>query len=130
MREAAFDEKIIEGTYLDNIELLGRTKARLFFRSEYYSETGFDVALAREEGTERHFIKPDKKKALHGGAEWPFFSKGHWVDGMLALFIVSQTVTQMTPILQDEFNRQQNIWYEKKLGGNNSCQLRILQILI
>ncbi len=46
-----------------------------------------------------------------------FFSKGHWVDGMLALFIVAQTVTQMTPVLQDEFSRQQNMWYEKNLEG-------------
>lgn len=117
MRAAGFDEKIIDGTFLDNIELVGRRKVRLFFRSEYFSETGFDVALAREEGTERHFIKPKNVKALHGGSKWPFFSKGHWVDGMLALFIVSQTVKQMTPFLQDEFNRQQNIWYEKNLEG-------------
>ena len=117
MREAGFDEKIIEGTFLDNIELLGRRKVRLFFRSEYFSDTGFDVALAREEGTERHFIKPKNVEAVHGGAEWPFFSKGHFVDGMLALFIVSQTVKQMTPLLQDEFNRQQSIWFDKNLEG-------------
>jgi len=117
MKDAGFDEKIINGTYLDNIELVGRNKTRLFFRSEYFSDTGFDVALAREEGTKRHFIEPKNVKALHGGTEWPFFSKGHWVDGMLALYIVAQTVTQMTPILQDEFNRQQNIWYEKNLEG-------------
>lgn len=125
MRDAGFDEKIIEGTFLDNIELRGRRKIRLFFRSEYFSETGFDVALAREEGTERHFIEPlsigspfiDKPEALHGGKNWPFFSKGHFVDGMLALFIVSQTVKQMAAPLQDEFNRQQSIWYEKNLEG-------------
>jgi len=125
MRSAGFSEKIIEGTILDNIELVGRTKARLFFRSEYFAETGFDVALAREEGTERHFIEPlslispfiDKPEALHGGSKWPFFSKGHFVDGMVALFIVSQTVKQMTAPLQDEFNRQQEEWFEKNLGG-------------
>ncbi len=125
MRDAGFSEKIIQGTFLDNIELLGRKKVRLFFRSEYFAETGFDVALAREEGTDRHFIEPlriknntdDGPKALHGGAKWPFFSKGHWVDGMLALFIVAQTVKQMTGPLQDEYNRQQNTWYEKNLEG-------------
>lgn len=117
MRSAGFSEKIIEGTILDNIELIGRTKARLFFRSEYFTKTGFDVALAREEGTERHFIEPKNVKALHGGAKWPYFSKGHWVDGMVALFIVSQTVKQMTAPLQDEFNRQQEEWYQKNLGG-------------
>ncbi len=117
MRDAGFDEKIIEGTYLDNIELLGRKKVRLFFRSEYFSDTGFDVALAREEGTKRHFIGPKEKDALHGGSQWPFFSKGHWVDGILALFIVHNTVEQMTIPLQDEFNRQQDIWYKNNLEG-------------
>ncbi len=117
MRAAGFDEKIIEGTFLDNIELVGRRKVRLFFRSEYFSNTGFDVALAREEGTERHFIKPKNVKAIHGSAKWPFFSKGHWVDGMLALFVVSQTVKQMTSVLQDEFTRQQNMWFKKNLEG-------------
>jgi len=124
MRSAGFSEKIIDGTFLDNIELRGRTKVRLFFRSEYFSETGFDVAVAREEGTERHFVEPLRSKndtdsgpkSLHGGDKWPFFSKGHFVDGMLALFIVSQTVKQMTPFLQDEYNRQQDIWYQQNLG--------------
>ena len=121
MKDAGFSEKIIEGTLLDNIELVGRNKARLFFRSEYFSETGFDVALAREEGTDRHFIKPkdpeNGPKSLHGGDKWPFFSKGHFVDGILALFIVSQTVKLMTAPLQDEYNRQLNMWYEKTLEG-------------
>ena len=30
MRSAGFSQKIIDGTILDNIELIGRTKARLF----------------------------------------------------------------------------------------------------
>ena len=56
MRDAGFSEKIIDGTFLDNIELLGRTKVRLFFRSIYFTATGFDVALAREEGIIRLYI--------------------------------------------------------------------------
>ena len=117
MRDAGFSEKIIEGTFLDNIELMGGKKVRLFFRSVYFSETGFDVALGREESTDRHFIKPKNVKALHGGDKWPFFSKGHWVDGMVALFIVRDTVKQMKESLQDEYNRQQDMWYKKNLEG-------------
>lgn len=125
MRAAGFDEKIINGTYLDNIELIGRKKARLFFRSEYFSDTGFDVALAREEGTERHFIEPlsvgspfvDKPEALYGGSKWPFFSKGHWVDGILAMYIVFNTVKEMTPFLQDSYNRKKQEWMLKNLEG-------------
>ena len=74
MKDAGFDEKIINGTFLDNIELVGRNKVRLFFRSEYFSETGFDVALAREEGTKRHFIKPKNVKALHFYFKLPNFA--------------------------------------------------------
>ena len=121
MRGRGFSEKIIKGTTLDNIELVGKNKIRLFFRSVYFSETGFDVAVAREEGTDRHFIKPkdpeNGPKALHDNPEWPYFSKGHWVDGMIAFFIVKNTVREMTIPLQDEFNRQKILWFEKNLEG-------------
>ena len=118
MRSAGFSEKIIEGTFLDNIELIGRTKARLFFRSEYFTQTGFDVALAREEGTKKHKIVAGPGKTLpiptSGGL---IFRKSAEPDGILALFIVSQTVKQLTEPLQDEFNRQQEQWYQNNLGG-------------
>lgn len=126
MRSAGFSEKIIEGTTLDNIEILSSKKVRLFFRSEYFAKTGFDVALAREEGTDDHFIEPlstgspfvEKPEALHGGQKWPYFSKGHMVSGMLPLFIVRNTVKEMTPHLQDEYNRQFTNWLANNLGGN------------
>lgn len=118
MRDAGFSEKIIEGTLLDNIELVGRNKARLFFRSEYFSSTGFDVALAREEGTEKHEIVAGPGKVLpiptSGGL---IFRKSANPDGILALFIVSKTVKQRTEPLQDEYNRQLNMWFEKNLEG-------------
>lgn len=124
MRSAGFSEKIIDGTYLDNIEFVTQKKVRLFFRSEYFAEE-YDVALGREEGTNRHFVEPlslsspfiEKPTALHGGAKWPHFSKGHWVDGIPALFIVSETVQQMASSLQEEYNRQVNKWLEKNLEG-------------
>jgi len=118
MRDAGFSEKIIEGTFLDNIELIGRTKARLFFRSEYFSETGFDVALAREEGTDKHEIVAGKGKVLPiPTSSGIIFRKSANPDGILALFIVANTVKQMTAPLQDEYNRQLDIWYQKNLEG-------------
>ena len=45
------------------------------------------------------------------------FRKSAEPDGILALFIVSQTVKQLTEPLQDEFNRQQEQWYQKNLEG-------------
>ena len=117
MRDAGFSEKIISGTFLDNIELRGRKKARLFFRSEYFSETGFDVALAREEGTEKHKIVAGPGKVLPiPTSEGLIFRKSANPDGILALFIVSQTVKQMSEPLQDEYNRQLNMWYKQNLG--------------
>ena len=117
MRAAGFSEKIIDGTYLDNIEIIGKTKARLFFRSEYFSATGFDVALAREEGTDDHDIiaGPGKVLPIPTSNGIIFRKKAH-PDGILALFIVSQTVKEMTAPLQDEYNRQQDIWYQQNLG--------------
>ena len=117
MHEAGFSKKIIKSTYLEKIEIIGKRKVRLFFRSEYFASTGFDVALAREEGTIRHFIKPVKKKALYGGAKWPYFSKGHWVSGIPALHIVEETVKALSGVLQTRYNQQQKKWYESNLKG-------------
>ena len=117
MAEAGFSIKIIRGTYLDNIEMIGTKTVRLFFRSEFFASTGFDVALAREEGTRRHFIAPVKKLALYGGPKWPYFSKGHWVSGIQALQIVEKTVKEKTAQLQDDYNKQQAMWYENNFGG-------------
>lgn len=118
MMDAGFSEKIIDGTFLDNIELVGRNKARLFFRSIYFTVTGFDVALAREEGTDKHKVVTGEGKTLpiptSGGL---IFRKSANPDGILALFIVSQTVKLMTEPLQDEYNRQLNMWYQKNLEG-------------
>jgi len=118
MRDAGFSEKIIEGTFLDNIELIGTKKARLFFRSVYFAETGFDVALAREEGTDKHEVVAGPGKVLPiPTSSGIIFRKSANPDGILALFIVANTVKQMTAPLQDEYNRQLDIWYQKNLEG-------------
>ncbi len=118
MRSAEFSEKIINGTILDNIELIGRTKARLFFRSEYFAKTGFDVALAREEGTDKHKVVAGPGKTLPiPTSDGLIFRKSAEPEGILALFIVSNTVKQMTIPLQEEYSKQQEEWYQKNLEG-------------
>lgn len=117
MRAAGFSEKIIDGTILDNIEIIGNKKIRFHIRSEYFSSTGFDVALGREEGTDDHFIKPVVKEALHGGSDWPFFSKGHEVSGIMAFFIVRDTVKETAPRVQEQYRRDLLQWYVANLGG-------------
>ena len=81
-------------------------------------DTGFDVALAREEGTDKHEVIAGKGTALPiPTSSGIIFRKSANPDGILALFIVANTIKQMTAPLQDEFNRQQDIWFKENLGG-------------
>jgi len=126
MRSAGFSEKIINNTIILRVEILSTNKARIHFRSELFADTGYDIALGREEGTDRHFIEPlsvgspfvEKPEALHGGDQWPHFSKGHWVDGVPAFFIIRNTLREMAEPLQDEYNRALNNWHAENLGGS------------
>lgn len=133
MRAAGFSQKIIDGTTITNVELLSATKARLHFRSEYFSDLGFDVAVAREKGTKRHFVAPEeaptltallsgafqKKAALHfitkGGED--AFSKGHFVEGIVALMIVGLTVGETEQAVQDQYSKELLDWMAANLGG-------------
>ncbi len=117
MYERGFSQKIIDGTEITNIEVKGQKKVRIFVKSEYFSETGFDVALAREKGTKRHFIEPVEKQALRfielGKVK---FSKGHYVDGMIAFKTVATSIAESKGRFQDEYNRQLFAWLKNNLG--------------
>lgn len=119
MRASGFSESIIENTIISKVEHISNNKARVHFRSELFAETGYDIALGREEGTDGHFIEPKNPKtgpkALHGGSEWPYFSKKHWVDGIPALFIIRDTVREMAQLFQDEYNKELNSWISENL---------------
>lgn len=119
MRSAGFSSKIIDGTTLTNVEFISAKKVRLHFRSEYFADTGFDVAVAREKGTKRHFIAPEVKAALHfittGGED--AFSKGHFVEGIVALMIVTLTVRDTEEAVQDQYSRELLDWMGANLGG-------------
>lgn len=116
MKSAGFSQKIITNTIISGIEIRSKNKARIHFKSELFSDTGYDIALGREEGTKRHFIKPQNVKALHGKSEFPFFSKGHWVDGIVSLYIIKNTLKEMASPFQDSYNRALNEWYAENLG--------------
>ena len=118
MKSAGFSQKIIDGTFLDNIEIMGTKKVRLFFRSIYFTDTGFDVALAREEGTKKHKIIAGKGKVLPiPTSSGIIFRKSANPDGILALFIIHNTIKEMKESFQDEYNRQLVNWYAANLGG-------------
>ena len=123
MRAANFSQKIINGTTVSSVELSGTKKVKIHFRSEFFADTGFDVAVAREEGTEDHFIEPlalsspfiDEPKALNFDGNK--FSMGHFVDGLLALFIVADSVAQTAASFADEYRRRLIEFYRSRLGG-------------
>ena len=110
MVDAGFSEKIWKATYLSNNVHFDKKKGKIVLkvRSVYETETGFDVAIAREHGTRRHWIAPRVKLAL----SWiqlgvRLFSKGHYVSGIKSLFIIRDTVKSK----EKEFKKQFKIAY-------------------
>ncbi len=116
MMNAGFSRKIWQNTDAIKAELKN-DKVIVFFRSEYFSDTGFDVALAREYGTRRHMIRPRTKTALSwimGGKR--MFSKGHEVDGIESLKIIASSLEDKRNQLQDALNKSLIDWKDKILN--------------
>lgn len=84
--------------------------------SEYFSEDGFDVALAREKGTEDHMIRPKGKR--NGGSDvlaWiqggqKRFSAGHMVSGLPRLNLIELGVEKGEYELQQALNEEARKW--------------------
>jgi len=123
MRNANYSSKIIEKTLLERIDFLPNGEAEIHIKSDFISESGFDVSEAREKGTKRHKIE------LKGGTSPvgpPFalsffingqrvFSKGHFVKGIKASHIIENIIQQNTRTIQSEFERIENMWATKTL---------------
>jgi len=120
MRSHGYSDKIIEGTDIDRIMVVGK-KVSIKIKSEYFAKNGFDVALAREVGTKPHWVEPLKyptnlktakgttsrttgpdyqkltgKQALHwkGSSGEDMFSKGHITGGIEARGLVKLITAQ------------------------------------
>ena len=106
MRDFGYSPKIIAGTTIENIEVSGNGTLSFDVVSEYDSESGFDVATAREKGTARHFVKPVNAKALSFivGGFIRGFSKGHFVNGITATNVLQKTVKEKIPEAQARLN--------------------------
>lgn len=92
MRKKRFSQKIIDSTYVESVDV---TTGEITITSDYESEDGFDVSLAREEGTAHHKIIPKNKKFL----SWidngiRRFSAGHTVKGIPAEKIIEKTIAK------------------------------------
>lgn len=58
MMEKNYSQKIINGTEIKDVTVDGSGFVQVSIISEYVTETGFDVAKAREEGTRDHLVRP------------------------------------------------------------------------
>lgn len=107
-----YEQVIVEDVILD--EATGTVLIKI--HCEYFSEDGFDVAVAREYGTDDHMIRPKGKE--NGGADslsWiqggmRRFSKGHMVSGLPRLNIIERRVEEGEYELQRQLYAEYRKW--------------------
>lgn len=118
MREANFSPKIIEGTTVSKVTIFPR-HFRIFFKSEYFAESGFDVALAREHGTRDHELPKveDRTYAWDIGGGKIAFSKGHKVKGLPALLIIFNTLAEQEQKMNEKYKAEFKKWIELNMAG-------------
>lgn len=116
MKEKDYSQKIIDSTRIGTVDIdmdLGNIIYEVI--CDYVSVTNFDISTVREEtGTIRHFIKPIKKSALHfilRGVE--FFSKGHWVKGIIASHIIADSMKEQQQIIEKKLQDEADILFER-----------------
>jgi len=105
MRKNNFSQKIWMGTKILTSRIEG-DQIIVTIQNYYFSESGFDVAIAREYGTKDHWIRPRLKQVLswiHEGKR--LFSRGHIVSGIKSLLIITNTVKEQTAEVQSKINQ-------------------------
>ena len=112
MRENNFSQKIWMGTKIINSRI-ENNQVIITIQNYYFSETGFDVAIAREYGTRDHWIRPRLKQVLSwikGGKR--LFSAGHIVSGIKSLLIIQNVVRDQMPKVQDKIDEDMQEFVE------------------
>mgnify|MGYP001197138106 CR=1 FL=1 len=110
MRMNNVHRKIYESVIVDEV-IVSNDGIRIKIKSEFFSESGFDVALAREKGTEDHMIRPINKSVLswiQGGKRR--FSAGHMVSGLPDLNLIAQGIEKGEYELQQALNEEATKW--------------------
>ena len=115
MKQNNVSRKIYEQVIVEDV-MLNEGTILIKIQCEYFSEEGFDVAVAREYGTEDHMIRPKGKE--NGGADslsWiqggmRRFSKGHMVSGLPRLNIIERRVEEGEYELQQAMNEEYRKW--------------------
>lgn len=111
MRANHVHRKIYESVVVDEV-LVSDAGILIKIKSEFFAESGFDVALAREKGTEDHMIMPrDPEHPLswiQGGKRR--FSGGHMVTGLPNLNLIAQGIEKGEYELQQALNEESRKW--------------------
>ncbi len=112
MRENNFSQKIWMSTKIINSRI-ENNQVIVTIQNYYFSETGFDVAVAREYGTKDHWIRPRFKQVLSWIQEGKrLFSRGHIVSGIKSLLIIKNTVKDQMPEVQDKIDEDMQEFIE------------------
>ncbi len=102
MRENNFSHKIWMSTKVMS-SAIENDQVIVTIQNYYFSESGFDVAIAREYGTKDHWIRPRLKLALSWIQQGKrLFSQGHMVSGIKSLFIIRDVVKENTQEVQNK----------------------------
>ena len=116
MRQKGFAKNIIENTYLKSVDI---TTGDITITSDHISENVFDSALAHEEGTKDHYIKPKNKKMLSwisNGVRR--FSAGRKVSGIKAEKIIEKTIKSKTSQLQKAWDIENEKYLREGIFGS------------
>jgi len=110
MRAQGVHEKIYQSVVLERVNITD-DGISLRIHSEYFADNGFDVAMARELGTEDHMIRPVNKFALSWIQDGKRrFSLGHKVSGLPRLNIIERKIEEGEYELQQALNNEFSLW--------------------
>ena len=116
MADFNYSPKIIDGTTIADVLVDTDGFMEIEIDSTYKTESGFDVAEAREKGTRTHWVAPVIKKALSFIIEGiRVFSKGHWVKGIFKSNVIEKTIEELTPRLQVRLNEETDEFFLQKV---------------
>jgi len=110
MKREGVHEKIYNTVEITDV-IVNNEGIWINIHSEYFADNGFDVALAREKGTEDHMIRPRKKQSLSWIQDGKRrFSGGHMVSGLPRLNIIEKMIERGEYDLQQKLNEEFKKW--------------------
>lgn len=121
MRKAGVSEKVIDRTYLDVQAVKEENSIVFSIKSDYVSDSGFDVAKMIENGRKAYFIKQKIKKMTwlkDGVRKWAKrYPEGIGVKipEKTALHAIIDGITKGQPKVQKYLNDKTKVWVSETL---------------